>query len=82
MSTDLATWSYRASTMVNETREVKVARVRLNAHGYTRRGSYYGVGEPLFYVHTDQETFQIRASDYQTARQLCKAWFPLAKIDR
>lgn len=54
---------------------VFVERVRVNRHGYDSRGSYWGVGEPLYRISTADGGFDthIRARDAKTARTKAKA---------
>jgi hypothetical protein len=41
-----------------------VRRIRLNAQGYTAQGEYYGVGGPLWFAHSadDSLDFTVRGS--------------------
>jgi len=57
-------------------------RIRLNRGGYTSRGQYFGVGQPLYRV-TDEEgsiDHHIRARDRADAKTVVREMYPNAKF--
>jgi hypothetical protein len=44
-----------------------IRRVRLNQGGYTDRGYYYGIGEPLYECYTARDYVTFRARDRRHA---------------
>lgn len=51
-----------------------VRRVRLNRGGYDARGSYWGLGQKLWYVEIAGEPHTFRAPTYQSARNKACAY--------
>jgi len=60
------------------------SKIRLNRGGYDNLGTYFGVGEPLYWVHNDECTvdFVIRAPSRKRARALILERYPNANVRR
>lgn len=58
-------------------------RVRLNAGGYDRAGSYWGIGNPLYWVEPEtagfpEQGYSFRARDRDHAKEVVRARWPKA----
>ena len=62
--------------------KLSLRRVYLNAGGYTRNGTYYGVGAPLYEVASDdfEVSYCLRAYDRTDARAKVLSRFRNAKV--
>lgn len=60
------------------------SKIRLNKGGYDSLGTYFGVGVPLYWVHSEDCTidFVIRASSRQQARRIILMRYPDANVRR
>jgi hypothetical protein len=74
------------STIIDEAKDyngkVYVRRIPLNAGGYDKNGTYFGVGNPLFWVANDAGTidYVIRAKNRSEAVANARELFPEARI--
>lgn len=59
-------------------------KTRINSQGYDCNGTYFGVGEPLYWCANDEGTvdFMLRALDREDARKLVLQDYPKAKVRR
>lgn len=59
-------------------------RQPLNSGGYTRDGSYFGVGSPLYYYEFDNSIYggYLRAHNREHAKEILKHRYPGIKFYR
>lgn len=64
--------------------KVHLTRIRLDRGGYDSNGTYFGVGEPLFWCASDDNSvdFVVRASDREAAKQAVRKRLPTATFYR
>lgn len=64
--------------------KVRVSRVRLDAGGYDPNGTYFGAGQPLFWVRTDEGDvdFVVRAHDRDSAKTKARNRIPNVRFFR
>lgn len=61
---------------------IYLRRVRLNSGGYDPNGTYFGAGEPLYWLSSDGGTIDrmLRAYSREHARTQVLALYPSAKV--
>lgn len=61
---------------------LSVSRVRLNRDGYDRLGTYFGIGNPLYWVHSKDCSvdYVIRATNRSTAVRAVRQGYPAAQV--
>lgn len=66
------------------TPRVHVSRVRLDASGYDPNGTYFGIGQPLYWIRTDEGDvdFVIRAHDRDNAKTKTRNCIPNVRFFR
>lgn len=63
---------------------VRVSRVRLDAGGYDPNGTYFGIGQSLYWIRTDggEVDFVVRAHDRDYAKAEARNRIPMARFYR
>lgn len=64
--------------------KIYLRRIRLNQGGYDSNGTYFGIGDPLYW-YADEEgevDAMIRAVDREDARSQVLALYPKARVRR
>lgn len=79
-------WGGRQRLSLHYEGLIAIRKVRINSGGYTDKGEYFGVGQPVYHVTdvSDQDDLDchIRAADREDAKRIVLAQFPKAKIRR
>ncbi len=76
--------SYHARDQTAWQGKLYVSRVRLDTGGYDSNGTYFGAGEPLYWVRSaDYEIdYMLRAPDNVLARAMALREYPMATLTR
>ena len=71
-----------ASECAKFTGKLSLQRVRINNGGYDALGTYWGVGEPLYWCANADCTidFALRASSREQAKAIVRKTYPNAKF--
>ena len=64
------------------TGKLTLRRIRLDSGGYDPNGTYFGTGEPLYWVANEETTidYVIRASDREDAKRIVRLTYPNARF--
>lgn len=75
----------RAPDWSKYTGRISLTRTRIDRYGYDSDGRYFGVGEPVFCVASEDDDaiyHFIRAKDRSMAKQMLRFEYPNAIVDR
>jgi hypothetical protein len=74
--------SHHAETPPDFEGRLYIRRVRLNSGGYDRNGTYFGVGEPIYWCRSEdcEIDFMLRADSRGTAVVKVKRQYPNSKV--
>ena len=66
------------------TGKLTIKRTKIDSGGYDKNGTYFGIGNPLFWVSDDDGDvdYMIRAYDREEARNKVLGKYPKAKVAR
>jgi hypothetical protein len=69
-------------TIRGESDVLRITRTELDEGGYDENGTYFGIGEPLFWVSSEdgEVDYMLRAENLEAARKKVLKLYPEAKL--